>query len=258
MLRNRLLQRGVEDGVKTGDQSVDLVFPTRSDWTFVITYRPDKQRGNLKSDLQLACPSSMKTIFAALFCILLCAANATAQSTVEAGKAKSVDVSLGYSYVSQPVSSSDRLGLNGVDASATIGLIPHFGIMADLGYARASHALGTPSHSDVLSYLGGPVFYPVVQHKLDPYVHALFGGARVSSPVPVTGGFLIGGYASGFAWAVGGGVDYHVTQSIALRAGLDYMRTSYFGPTLAMQGENNFRAIAAVVYSFGTRERKRR
>ena len=200
----------------------------------------------------------MRTLFAALFCLLLGAANAAAQTTIVAGKSKSVDVSLGYAYVSQPVGSSNRLGLNGADASATIGLFPHFGIMADLGYARASHPLGTPSHSDVLSYLAGPVFYPTVQRKFDPYVRALFGGARVTGPVPVNGGILIGGYASGFAWAVGGGIDYQVTRSIALRTGLDYMRTAYFGPTLAMQGQNNFRATAAVVYLFGTRQRKRR
>ena len=206
----------------------------------------------------MACQTSMRTIFATLFCFLLCAANAAAQSTIVAGKAKSVDVSLGYSYVSHPGSSSNRLGLNGVDASATIGLFPCFAIKADLGYARTANALGTPSHSGVLSYLAGPVFYPMVQRKLDTYVHALFGGARVSGPVPVNGGILIGGYATGFAWAVGGGVDYRVTDSIALRTGLDYMRTAYFGPTLAMQGQNNFRATAAVVYLFGTRQRKRR
>ena len=169
-----------------------------------------------------------------------------------------MDVSLGYSYVSHPASSSNRLGLNGVHASVTIGLFPRFAIRADLGYARAANALGTPSHSGVLSYLAGPVFYPMTQRKFDPYVHALFGGAKVSGPVPVNGGILIGGYATGFAWAVGVGVDYRVTDSIALRTGLDYMRTAYFGPSLAMQGQNNFRAIAAVVYLFGTRQRKRR
>lgn len=200
----------------------------------------------------------MRIIFAASFCFILGAAPAAAQSTVVAGRAKSVDVSLGYAYVSHPDSPSKRIGLNGVDASATIGLFPHFAIRADLGYARAANALGTPSHSDVLSYVAGPVYYPTTDRKFNPYAQVLFGGARVTGPVPVSGGILVGGYATGFAWAAGGGVDYRVTDFIALRTGLEYLRTGYFGPTLGIQGQNNFRATAAVVYSFGTRQRKRR
>jgi opacity protein-like surface antigen len=200
----------------------------------------------------------MRIFFATLFCFLLCAANAAAQSTIITGRAKSVDVSLGYSYLSHPQSSSNRLGFNGLDVSATIGLFPRFSIRGDLGYGLAPNALGTPSHSGVLTYLAGPVFYPTTQRKIDTYVQALFGGARVSGPIPVNGGIFIGGYATGFAWAVGGGIDYRVTNSIALRTGVDYVRTTYFDPTLAMQGQNNFRATAAVVYLFGTRQRKRR
>jgi opacity protein-like surface antigen len=197
-------------------------------------------------------------LFMSLLFFLLGAAPASAQSAVTAGRAESFDASLGYSYFSHPASPSTRVGLNGVDATATIGIIPRLGIRADLGYARSGNVFGTPTHSGVLSYLAGPVFYPIIQTRFDTYTQALFGGARVSGPVPINGGILIGGYAGGFAWAIGGGVDYRLTHSIALRTGVDYMRTGYFGPTLAIQGQSNFRATVAVVYLFGTRQRKHR
>lgn len=210
-----------------------------------------------RQTLKGACRSSIRTI-SILFCFILCATNASAQSAVTAGKAKSFDVGLGYAYMSHPGSQSNRIGLNGADASVTIGLYPRLGIRADLGYVRAANVFGTPSHSDVLSFLAGPVFYPTTQRHVSTYIHALLGGARVSGPVPVTGEFLLRGWATGYAWAVGGGVDYRLSDSMALRSGVDYMRTAYFGPSLKIQSQYNVRATVAVVYSFGRRSRKLR
>ena len=121
----------------------------------------------------------MKALFITLFCFVLCATNASAQSPVATATGRTIDVSLGYSYVSRGDSHSNRVRLKGEDASFTFGA-SRLAIRADLGYARTANTLGTPSHSGVLSYLAGPVFYPMVQRKLDTYVHALFGGARVS------------------------------------------------------------------------------
>jgi opacity protein-like surface antigen len=200
----------------------------------------------------------MRAIFMTLFCFIVCAADASAQSAVTAGKVRSVDVSLGYSFVSQTSSQSTRVGSNGVDANVTLGLNAHLAVRGDFGYARSANLLGAPSHSSVLSYLAGPVFYPATHGNFDTYVHALLGGARVSGPVPTNGGILIGGWATGFAWAVGGGVDYRVSNSFALRAGVDYLRTGYFSPSLTIQGQNNIRATGGVVYMFGAQRGKRR
>ena len=41
--------------------------------------------------------------------------------------------------------------------------------------------------------------------------------------------YLSGGWASSLSWAVGGRVEYRVTDAIAVRSGVDYMRTAYFG-----------------------------
>ena len=51
-----------------------------------------------------------------------------------------------------------------------------------------------------------------------------WGGAKVSGPILTNGGLiLLGGWATGYAWAVGGGVEYRATDSMAIRTGADYL-----------------------------------
>src|ERR1700687_377373 len=184
----------------------------------------------------------MGTIFATLFCFVLCPAHASAQSPIAAARGRTIDVSLGYSYVGRGGSYSNRLGLTGADASLTLGS-SRLAIKADLGYVRAANIFGTGRHSDVLSYLAGAVFHPTGHRHVDTYIHALVGGARVTGPIPLNGGgFLIGGWMTNYAWAVGGGARYWVSHSMAIRIGGDYLRTAYFDASLATRGQSNLRA----------------
>jgi hypothetical protein len=96
---------------------------------------------------------------------MLCATHASAQSRVAAARGKAIDVSLGYSYLSHGESNSYRVGLNGADASFTLGT-SRLGIRADLGYARSANVHGTGRHSDLFSYLAGAVFYPARHRNL--------------------------------------------------------------------------------------------
>jgi opacity protein-like surface antigen len=226
----------------------------------------------------------MRIIFPALFCSLLCVAPASAQSStagasgeppvasasaeaplppikpvkpirsktpIATAKSKTIEMGLGYSYVSQPGYQSKRLGLQGADATFTIGF-SRLGITADLGYARASNVLGTGRHSAVFTYLAGPVFHHTVLHKFDSYVHVLVGGAKVSGPILTNDGtILLGGWTTGYAWALGGGVEYWATESMAIRTGADYLRTSFYDSSLAVRGQSNIRTTASVVYYFG-------
>jgi opacity protein-like surface antigen len=236
----------------------------------------------------------MRTIFPALFCFLLCPAPAWEQSPsvasgaetpafavrdetpiapvesetrlaairgkppIAPGKGKTIELSFGYSYVGSGKSLFDRMGLQGPDASFTIGF-SHLGVKADFDYARASNVMGTGHHSDVLSYMAGPVFYPMRNRRFDTYVQTLVGGARVSGPVRLSnGGILLGGWATGYAWAVGGGINYWASDSLAIRTGVDYLRTAYYDPSLTIRGQANIRTTATVVYFFGMRSAKRR
>jgi opacity protein-like surface antigen len=233
----------------------------------------------------------MRIIFPALFCCLLCAVPASAQSSiagangeataaaasaeaplppikpvkpirsrtpVPTAKSKTIEMGLGYSYVSQPGYQSRRLGLQGADASFTIGF-SRLGITADVGYAQASNVLGTGRHSTVLTYLAGPVFHHTVHHRFDTYAHVLVGGAKVSGPILTNSGvILLGGWTTGYAWALGGGVEYWATDSMAIRTGADYLRTSFYDSSLAVRGQSNIRTTATLVYYFGKPSRKRR
>jgi opacity protein-like surface antigen len=166
-------------------------------------------------------------------------------------KSKTIEMSLGYSYLSQLGTPSNRLGLQGTDASITIGS-SRLGITADAGYARAPNVLGTGRNSAVFTYLAGPVFHQSLHRKFDSYAHVLLGGSRVSGPILTNDGtILLGGWTTGYAWAVGGGLDYRVTDSMSLRTAVDYLRTSFYDSSLAVRGQRNLRTTAAVVYYFG-------
>jgi opacity protein-like surface antigen len=177
---------------------------------------------------------------------------------VAAARGKTIEMAVGYSYVSQAENQSKRLGLRGADASFTIGF-SRLGIKADVGYARASNVLGTGRHSDVFSYLAGPVFHPTWHRSFNTYVHALAGGAKVSGPIAANGGrILLGGWTTGYAWTLGGGVEYWVTDSVAIRTGADYMRTAFYDSSLIVRSQNNLKTTASIVYYFGMRSRSRR
>jgi opacity protein-like surface antigen len=201
----------------------------------------------------------MRTIFPTLFCFLVCVAHASAQSPVAAARGRSFDVSLGYSYISRFDSYSNQTGLNGADATISVPIHTHLTIRADLGYARAANVLGTSRHSDVLTYLAGPVFYPTTRRHFNTYVQALMGGARVTGPILLNGGgFLPGAWVNRFSWAVGGGAEYWIADSMAVRTGADYLRTAYFDTAQTIRSQNNLRVTFAVVFYFGMRSRGKR
>ena len=227
----------------------------------------------------------MRIIFPALFCFLVSSAPALAQSSiastggeapappaasantpfvpirredpVAAAWGTTFEMGLGYSYVSQAENQSKRLGLRGADASLTIGS-SRLGIKADVGFVRASDVLGTGRHTAVLSYLAGPIFHPTMHRSFDSYVQALVGGAKVSGPILANGGLiLLGGWTTSYAWAVGGGVEYWVTDSMAIRTGADYLRTGFYDSSLVVRSQSNLRTTAAVIYYFGKRPHRR-
>jgi opacity protein-like surface antigen len=196
----------------------------------------------------------MRVIFTTFFCFALCGTPASAQSPVAPASGRVIDVSLGYSYISHADSFSNRVGLNGADASFTMGINPRLAIRGDLGYARAADVLGSGRHIDAFSYMAGPVLFPMTHRHFVTYLHGLAGGARVTGPIFSNGGGSPArGFANEFAWAVGGGVDCWVSEAIAIRTGVDYMRTAYFDASRAIRGQNNIRTTASVVYFLGKR-----
>jgi opacity protein-like surface antigen len=177
-----------------------------------------------------------------------------ALSQVVAANGPVVNVAAGYSYLNMSQAPNSRAGLNGADANLSVDFRSHVGLRVDVGYARGSNVLGSGRHADVLSYLAGPVAYPIHYRRWTIYAEALVGAARVTGPIPSANGFL-GAYVNKLAWALGGGLEYDLSPSWAFRAGAEYMHTTYYVAPTRIGGQNDVRAVAEIVRRFGGHRR---
>jgi len=180
--------------------------------------------------------------------------------------APKVEIFGGYSFL--------RLNLDAVPGSADVGVnlgdldthgfnvslagnpARHVGIISEFSqYTKSEtfNVLGSPIASGVnvkfrvLTLLFGP---RVTLHrgKVEPFVHALFGGARASAESTALGlSASDAGYA--FAYALGGGVDVKVHNNFAIRLG----QIDYLGARAGGEGLNNFRYSVGVVIRLGNR-----
>ena len=188
-------------------------------------------------------------------CFVLFAISVQAQSPPFAARKPALQAALGYSYVRLPVT-QHRVGLNGIDASAAVHFTPIVAVRADLGYVRASNVFSSTHHADLLSYLAGPVLYPIRARKGAGYFQVLAGGARETTPiVDSTGRILFGGFANKFAWLAGGGAEHRLSRTWLIDLGVDYLHTAYFDETRAIRGQGTIRIAARLAYSFAPRER---
>jgi len=172
----------------------------------------------------------------------------------------------GYSYVNIDTNGlTSRQSANGWEASISGNFNKWFAVEGSVsGYYKnysvslsstlpfctffACPATATIRVTDY-SYAGGPRinFGPV-------FIHALFGGDHLTGTATATG---VSGSLSesqdGAAGAAGGGVQWRVSGPWSVRASVDYAfsRHNIFGGPSYTQ--NNYRAGAGIVYSFGTR-----
>ena len=121
----------------------------------------------------------------------------------------------------------------GWNASLTGNFKHILGITADFSGVYKSRVTSSSVHT----YTVGPVLtarLPVVQ----PFVHALFGGARIAAS---------GQSSNAFAMLVGGGLDVGLRKGIGLRiVQADWLMTKFGGETQDRQG----RVSAGLVIKF--------
>src|SRR5208337_730594 len=161
---------------------------------------------------------------------------------------------------------------NGWNAAAQVNANRWFGIKADLSghygtpitlsaaalaYLNSIPVTGLPPKANSFSYLFGPV----VSQRFSRYTffaHALFGANRIAVNTHIgvnelqLPAFTISNTALGMAF--GGGVDVRVARHFAVRGQADYLYTGHdftdLLPGIAAH-QNNVRASAGIVYSFG-------
>ena len=163
--------------------------------------------------------------------------------------------------------------LNGGGGTLVFNVSPLLGIEADLqGYGSTTTTFSfgpTPNfptgalasvQGNLFTYLFGPQV-KVHAHRIQPFVHALFGGAHsnvyanafknICLPTSGVCSFSRGPSSNAFAMAFGGGVDIPVGHVVAIRpVGIDYLFTD-FTNKFNNSHQNNFRYTAGITFSFG-------
>lgn len=190
--------------------------------------------------------------------VILLAGTAFAQRLVggptPAVSGPSFDVSAGYSHLTMAIPSAGHASLNGLATSGSISLSPRWGVTVQSSYLRTSQVLTTPHQGYMLSFLGGPVFYPFERGNTRMFVHALAGGALVDGGVPVSPTQFFHGWLARPAYAFGGGVEHAISAPLAVRISGDYLRTTFYDPAGTAQAQNNLQLTVSLV--FRLRDRK--
>ena len=127
----------------------------------------------------------------------------------------------------------------GTNTSVAYFLSDHFAVEGAIATAFAP-TIYANEHVKYVSYGAGPkfAFYQRGRRNLEPWIHAIIGGAHV---FPQTG---LGG-KNGFDLQAGGGVDYSMSARISVRLEADWVRTQLWG-----QSQNSGQGVLAVVYHF--------
>jgi hypothetical protein len=144
----------------------------------------------------------------------------------------------GYQYLH--LGNGADINANGWNASLTGNFTKSFGVTADF-----SGAYKTISGVDakVYSYTGGPVVNLNSGGKVNPFVHALFGGAHASASLSGAGSTS----TNGFTMMFGGGADVKVNQILAVRViQADWVYYRFSGDSES----HNARISAGVVLRF--------
>ena len=153
----------------------------------------------------------------------------------------------GFLYRSYNLQFAPRQNEVGWFATADYNFNSWVGIAADIDEGFRGTNVATDEYRHY-SFLFGPQVYPLGHHRLTPFAHALFGVSHFTFPLPIDEGFT----DSGFAFALGGGVDWRATRLISIRLGqFDYEQDQNFGccssgnPT-----QHNFKLKAGVLLTF--------
>jgi len=197
--------------------------------------------------------NAIRTIRKGCFLVFVLVAPALAQNWQERGPAPAVtgpayDISIGYSNLSMAIPGARHVSLNGLDLSGHVDFSPRWGAILDTSYVRTHNIPGTPHAGYALTSHIGPVFYPIEHGGTRVFVHALGGAALVDGAVPQSKTAYYKGWLGRPSYALGGGVEQSVSGPFALRVGGDYVRTSFFNATGAVQPQGNLRLTASIVF----------
>jgi hypothetical protein len=147
----------------------------------------------------------------------------------------------GYQYMrlTNIINSGVNFNGNGWTASLTGNFNRMFGVVGDFG---GGYNTISGVSTKVYTYTGGPVVALNSAGTINPFVHALFGGAHFNATAPGGGS----GSSNGFTMMYGGGVDVKMSKMLALRGQVDWVYFHLSGVSLS----NNVRISTGIVLRF--------
>lgn len=159
-----------------------------------------------------------------------------------------VDIFAGYSYVRQNPSASgvSSYSLNGGSASVAYNANNWLSGVADFGAYHSGNILNSGADGTVSTFLFGPRVS--VRHfgRVTPFAEVLFGVAHADASI--AGG---SGSDNAFAMTAGGGLDYRLTDHLAIRpVKVDYLLTRFSESAPSRQSQNNLRVSTGIVFRF--------
>ena len=200
---------------------------------------------------------TMRTTGTVCFFAIVLVGTALAQNRVTepapAVTGPAYDVSTGYTYLTMEIPGAGRVHLNGLDASGSIALGPHWGATLDSSFLRTSDVLGTSHQSYMLNTQAGPEFYPFEHGNTRILVRALGGVALVDGAVPGSTTKYFHGWLLRPSYAFGAGIEHAISEQFAVRINGDYLRTSFYDSAGVVQAQNNLRLTASVVFRLKNR-----
>jgi hypothetical protein len=183
-----------------------------------------------------------------------------------------VDIFLGYSmFRANSDQGIDAFTMNGGIGTLGWNFNNHFAAEFEFGGYSTGHINGRDIDTTNLTYLFGPRFSVSRKSKIDPYVHFLFGGDRltysgtpssvVCNPTTSNCTTFLGSSQANFAMAIGGGLNIKMGKHLELRpVQLDYLLTRFetinvANPSSPTQNrnQNNLRYSAGLMFNFGAR-----
>ncbi len=166
-----------------------------------------------------------------------------------------VDLFAGYSYIRFRTDSGVReaFSLHGFTGALAGNVNRWFSLAGDFGVYRI-HDLPPSVTGSAYTYLFGPQFSRRGE-RWTPFVHALFGAARLAniqaSTIPTGSPFFNRSFSqNSFATALGGGLDVNLNKHIGIRVfQFEYLLTKFTDG--GDNKQDNLRASAGLVLHFG-------
>jgi Outer membrane protein beta-barrel domain len=191
-----------------------------------------------------------------IFAIVLATPLFAQRAPAPAAEITPADIAIGYSHLRLGFSGKPAVDLNGAEVSGTINLNQSWGATLDSSYVRAGRDPKSGHSSSVLSVFAGPVFTAAQKGSTRFFIRPLVGMSLVDGSVPVNQVYYRG-WQSRFSWAIGGGIEYVLSPSYAVRFNADYLRAHFVSSNATIEPQNGIRFGANFVFRLSPRSRTR-